>query len=67
MSKTIRVEESVYEELDLLRSKRETFCDVIGELLVTRGKTLEFLGILEGQIKFREWQHEQLEKQKLIF
>lgn len=33
MSKTIRVENGVYNELEELRDKRETFSEVIGRLL----------------------------------
>jgi len=33
MSKTIRVEDGVYNELEELRSKRETFSEVIERLL----------------------------------
>uniref|UniRef100_A0A6H1ZSG1 Putative antitoxin n=1 Tax=viral metagenome TaxID=1070528 RepID=A0A6H1ZSG1_9ZZZZ len=36
MSKTIKVEEKVYNRLDQLRGKRETFSDVVDKLLTTK-------------------------------
>jgi len=36
MSKTIKLEDKVYNELDRLRGKRETFSDVVAKLLTTK-------------------------------
>ena len=62
MSKVIKVEDQIYNELDHLRMGRQTFSDVIKELLDARLKVLELLSVLEGSLKYREWQREQLDK-----
>jgi len=36
MSKTIKLENQVYYQLDQLRGKRETFSDVVAKLLTTK-------------------------------
>ena len=36
MSKTIKLEDQVYHQLDQLRGKRETFSDVVAKLLTTK-------------------------------
>ena len=63
MSKVIKVENHVYEALELLRVGRQTFSDIIRDLLETRLVILEAMNVLEGQIKFREWQRRELERQ----
>lgn len=60
MSKTIKVEEHIYDCLDLLRGKRETFSDVIKELLDSRKVIFEALNMLEGQVKYQAWKREQI-------
>ncbi len=62
MSKAIKVEDHIYDSLDLLRVGRMTFSDVIMELLKARLTILEAMSRLEGQLKYREWQREQLDK-----
>lgn len=64
MSKTIRVEENVYLELERLRDWKETFSQVIGKLTMTREELCKLLDVIEGAIKFREWQREQVEQKK---
>jgi len=61
-SKVIKVEDHNYKALDQLRVGRQTFSDVIEDLLKSRLKILEAMNVLEGQLKFREWQQEQLKK-----
>ena len=61
-SKVIKVENRIYTALDQLRVGRQTFSDVIEELLKSRLLILNAMNALEGQLKFREWQREQLEK-----
>jgi len=61
-SKVIKVEDHIYKALDQLRVGRQTFSDVIEELLKSRLLILNAMNALEGQLKFREWQREQLEK-----
>jgi len=61
VSKQIRVEDHVATDLDKLRVGRQTYSDVIEDLLAGRLKILEAMNMLEGVIKFREWQRQQLE------
>jgi len=62
MSRAIKVEDQIYGELDQLRVGRQTFSDVIKDLLKSRITILEAMNMLEGIVRFREWQREQLEK-----
>jgi len=62
MSKTIKVEDGVYRDLDQLRLGRQTFGDVLKDLLAARLMMLKTLPVLEGALRFREWQREQAEK-----
>lgn len=62
MSRPIKVSDEVYRDLDQLRVGRQTFSDMIKDLLAARLSVLELMSVLEGQLKFREWQREQLEK-----
>lgn len=64
MSKTIRVEDNVYLELEKLRDWKETFSQVIGKLTLTREELCKLLDVIEGAIKFREWQREKNEQKK---
>jgi len=61
MSKTIKVEDQVYEDLDQLRSKGVTFSWVIADLLAGRLKVFDLLSVLESQLRFREWQQGQID------
>lgn len=60
-SKAIKVDEQVKGQLDQLRGKGETYSEVIAGLLSARLKVLEFISILEGQLKFHEWQKQKLD------
>lgn len=62
MSKMLKVNDQVYQELDDLKVGHQTFSDVIKELLAARLKTFEFINMLEGQLKYREWQQQELAK-----
>lgn len=62
MSKMLKVSVEVYQELDQLRTGRQTFSDTVEELLTGRKKILEAMQLLEGVLKYREWQRQQLEK-----
>lgn len=64
MSKTIRVEDSVYLELEKLRDWKQTFSEVIEDLVFTRAEICKFLDVIEGQIRFREWQRDKIEQLK---
>jgi len=60
MSKVIKVDDKVYEQLDRLRGKGETFSGIIQELLITRMTILDMVSVLEIQLKYREWQENRL-------
>ena len=60
-SKVIKVEDHIYKGLDQLRVGRQTFSDVIAELLKSRLLILNAMNALEGQLKFREWQKGELD------
>lgn len=62
MSRVIKVEDQIYNELDQLRTGRQTFSDVIKSLLLSRLKILVMMGALEDQLGFRDWQRQELEK-----
>jgi len=62
LSKAIKVEDQVYQGLDKIRGKGETFSQVVETLLNGRKTVLNFLEILEGTYNFREWQRQELEK-----
>lgn len=60
--KTIKVEGEVYEALDQLRGKGETFSQVIASMLLARTEIFHLVNILEEMMKFREWQRAELER-----
>jgi len=62
LSKAIKVEDQVYQELDKIRGKGETFSQVVETLLNGRQAALVFLDVLESTYNFREWQRQELER-----
>ena len=66
MSKSIKVSEDVYTRLQLFQGKRETFSEAIGRLLVLMEKMGELTDILEGSVKFREWEAKQREAEEKV-
>lgn len=64
MSKAIKISDNTYIALENFRDKRETFSDAIGKLLEAREQVCNLISVLEGQIRFREWQLERLEETK---
>lgn len=58
MSKPIKVDDQVYDDLDKLRVKSVTFSQVIEQLLKDRLAVFEHLTILEGQVNFQVWRAE---------
>lgn len=60
MSKVIKVEDHVYNELDVLRGKGETFSQVIDSQLKARVHIFNLITVLEGHLKYREWQEQRL-------
>ena len=61
MSRAIKVEDKVYQELFQIRRREQTFSQVIEDLLNARIKIFELITVLEGQLDYREWQRRQLE------
>ena len=64
MNHSIKLEDHVYKRLQQFQDKRETYSQAIYRLLTLLDKVGELRNILEGQIKFAEWQKAQLEKNK---
>ncbi len=62
MSKAIKVEDQVYQELDMLRGKGETFSKVVSRLLEARVKFFETMNFIEGVLRYQEWKQAQLLK-----
>lgn len=60
MSKVIKVDDKVYDQLDKLRDPGETFSRVIEQILIARGSLFNMFSALEGQLKFRKWQEQNL-------
>ena len=54
MSKTIKLENQVYYQLDRLRGKRETFSEVVAKLLTTKEAVDTMALIWHGQLRERE-------------
>ena len=61
MSKAIKVDDQVYKDLDQLRSKGETFGQVIEGLIKTRTDIFGVINVLEGSVKYDDWKREQLQ------
>lgn len=66
MSKVIKVEDQIYDQLKKQKTGRQTFSDVIEDLLKCRLTILDSMSMLEGVVKYREWQREQLEKMSTV-
>lgn len=64
MSKTIKVEDRVYDRLDEIRDFKETYSQVIEKLLAARESFCQVIEIIEADVKYRNWQREQLERQE---
>ncbi len=60
MSRAIKVEDQVYDDLDQLRGKGETFSQVIEGFLEARSKILALIPDMEGALKYRQWQEDQI-------
>lgn len=56
MSKTIKLEDEIYQRLERWRGKRETFSEAVARLLNIQDAVGGLQDILEGQIAFREGQ-----------
>lgn len=56
MSRVIKVEDKIYKELDSLKAGRQTFSDVVKDLLKGRETILQAMDMLEGVVHFQEYQ-----------
>jgi len=57
LNKTIKVEDQVYDKLEQIRGKRETFSEVVGRLLDIYDKLGMISTLVEGQGAYQEWKH----------
>ena len=64
MSKTIKLDDKIYDKLTGLMGPKETYSQVVERLLVFVDRQLEVLNALEGAAMFRQGQKERLEQQK---
>lgn len=62
MSKTIKLEDSVYYRLEGFRGKRETFSQAVDRLLEMLSKVGELRDVLEGAVAFEKGRQARLEK-----
>lgn len=62
MSKVIKVENHIYDKLDRIKDKGQTFSQIIEELLSVRGSLFNMLNVLEGQLKYNEWKAKRLQE-----
>ena len=62
MSKVIKVDDEVYNDLDKLRVKGETFGEIIDMLLRGRITVLEMISVLEGSLKYHEYREQKLKE-----
>jgi len=60
MSKAIKVEDQVYQELYMIRQRNQTFSQVIEDMLEARLKIFELLNVMEGQLKYQDWKQKQI-------
>ena len=60
MSKTIKLNEEVYQQLRGLQRTRETYNDVIARLIAVDKGLMGLYTVVGGVQSFAEWQREQL-------
>lgn len=64
MSKTIKLEDAVYDKLTRLMGAKETYSQVVGKVLMMFDKLGALRDVLEGAIEYRKGQTERLDKNK---
>ena len=62
MSKTIKLEDSVYNQLTELMRPKETYSQVVERILTLFGKMGELRDVLEGAVAFRKALSEKLKE-----
>ena len=60
MSRAIKVEDQVYQELYLIQAKGETFSQVIEAMLKARITIFTLINAMEDQLKYQEWKQQQI-------
>ena len=63
MSKTIKLEDKVYDQLTELMRPKETYSQVVERILTLFGKMGELRDVLEGAVAFQKGQQERIEKE----
>ncbi|MBA7563510.1 hypothetical protein ES708_05169 [subsurface metagenome] len=66
MSKLVRVDGEVYDELETIRDKRETFSQVIARLVDIRRMVLGIEPILRGHIAFEEFKKQRDQEKEAL-
>ena len=66
MSKTIKLDDTVYNKLTGLMRPKETYSQVVERILLMFDKLGELKNVLEGAIEYRKGQMERLEQQKHV-
>lgn len=64
MSRTIRLEDSVYTALEAIRGKRETFSEAVGRLIALLLKVGELKDVVEGAGAYQKGRMEREQKQE---
>lgn len=59
MKHSIKLEDQVYQDLERIRDKRETFSQAVERLLQVRQNIAMMVGLVEGSKNYREWEAEQ--------
>lgn len=62
MKHSIKLDDHVYQDLERVREKRETFSEAVERLLNIRYQMGLLSTIVEGSQKFRDWEAEQKAK-----
>lgn len=62
MRALIKIEDQTKAELEKIKDPGRTYSQVIDDLLEARSRIFELLNVIEGSLKFREWQRERLEQ-----
>lgn len=61
----IKLKPKIYNQLNQLRDRGQTFSLVIQDLLSARLSTLEFINLVEGTLRFSQWQYQRLHQLEL--
>lgn len=64
--KTVKLSVPIYNRLDELRGKRETFSNTVERLLDMRDVFVQLNSVIQGQKQFREYQVEKLKEPATI-